>query len=93
MTGDDKLKEHLAEERHEDLVAIALGAFGFAGVSVAVAYWQTAGWAGGLVLAVLLAAFLGVLGPLFNRRKHAREKLIEDSDNREQHTESQTPTS
>jgi hypothetical protein len=92
MTKDDKLKEHLAEERHEDLVAIALGAFGFAGVSVAVAYWQIAGWAGGLVLALLLVAFLGVLAPLFNHRKHARERLVDKSDNPEQHIESQTPT-
>jgi len=93
MTKDDKLKEHLAEERHEDTVAIALGAFGFAGISVAVAYWQIAGWAGGLTLALLLVAFLGVLAPLFNHRKHAREKLIDKSYNQEQPCKPQTPTS
>jgi cbb3-type cytochrome oxidase subunit 3 len=93
MTKDDKLKEHLAEERHEDLLAVALGAFGFAGVAVAFAYWQIRGWAGSLTLALLLVVFLGVLAPLFNRRKHAREKLIEKSDDQEQSSKSQTTTS
>lgn len=40
MNKNDKLKEELAESRHDDLLEVALGAFGFAGVSIVLAYWQ-----------------------------------------------------
>jgi O-antigen ligase len=93
MTKDDKLKEKLAEERHEDLIAVALGAFGFAGVSVAFAYWQIAGKFAGIAPLLLLVVAFAVLVPVFNRRKRLRETLIEKSDNQEQNTKSQTPMS
>jgi len=93
MTKDGKLKEELAESRHDDMLGLALGAFGFAGISVALAYWQVQGWIPALeLLAVLAAAMFGV-SSISNRKKRARKKLIEQLDNEEQKTTPQTPTS
>ena len=93
MTKDDKLKEKLAESRHDDLLGVALGAFGFAGVSVALAYWQITGWSAGLTLLLLLVVFLVCVVRLAQSKKLARERLLAQLDKQEQPSKPQTPTS
>lgn len=90
MAKNDKLKEEIAESRHDDIIGIMLGTFGFAGLSAAIAFsvwqWQQNGpWQG-------LSAFLGmiiIIGVGFlkvcsiaRRKARSRKSLIEQLDNR-----------
>lgn len=93
MAKNDKLKETLAESRHDDMLGFALGAFGFAGISVALAYWQIQGWMSALEILVVLAAAMFGVNSISNRKKRARKKLIEQLDNQEQPSKPQTLTS
>jgi Flp pilus assembly protein TadB len=93
MNKNDKLKEELAESRHDDLFGVALGAFAFAGVSVALIYWQIHGWMWAAVLLFVLVVALVRVGSVANRKKRARKELIAQLDNQEQPSKPQTLTS
>jgi len=93
MNKNDKLKEKLAESRHDDLLEVALGAFGFAGVSVVLAYWQIQGWPSGVALLFLFGLLLVVVGRRANHKIQARKDLIAQLDNQEKPSKLQTPTS
>ena len=80
MAKNDKLKEELAESRHDDIVGIMLGTFGFAGLSAVFAYWQVQGWLAGIELLVIIGVGFWVACFIAKRKAKSRKDKIEQLD-------------
>jgi hypothetical protein len=91
MAKSDKLKEELAESRHEEIIGIMLGTFGVAALSLAVAFgvwqWQQNGSAAvpSTLFGLLLIIGFGywAVCSLASRRSRNRKKKIQQLDNKE----------
>lgn len=91
MAKNDKLKEELAESRHEEIVVIMLGTFAIGGLSLAIAFgvWQGqqhGPWQGisaffGTAI-IIVAGYWGI-GKTVSRRAQSRKVNIKKLGNTE----------
>lgn len=82
MAKNDKVKEELAESRHDDVIGIMLGTFGFAGLSAVFAYWQVQGWLAGIELLVIIGVGFWVVCSIARRKAKSRKDKIKQLGNK-----------
>jgi len=70
MAKNDKFKEELAENRHNELMVLMLGSFGLAGLAVAIAYAAGKEWTVSLPFYVVIA--IGYLVAYFSISRNRR---------------------
>jgi type IV secretory pathway TrbD component len=86
MAKNDRLKEEIAESRHNDIMALTLGVFGFAGLSAAFAYWMVQGWVAAIELMVIIAIGFALIQIRARRSWQKRKDLIKQLDNTKRNT-------
>ncbi|MGD9116338.1 MAG: hypothetical protein PVJ61_04060, partial [Dehalococcoidia bacterium] len=81
---NDKLKEELAESRHEEITTIMLGTFAFGGFALAIAFgawqWQLHGlWQGSLAFfgtAIIIGlGYWGISNAVSRRGRERKDKI------------------
>lgn len=80
MAKSDRVKEELAESRHNDVMGLTLGAFGFAGVSLAIAYGMWQGWLEFIPMIVIIAIGYFWIDCVARRNRQRRSDLIQRLD-------------
>jgi hypothetical protein len=93
MTKDDKLKEELAESRHQETITVALAALGLGGISLGIGLGIAAGWPAGIPMVVIVIAGWFGLSYQTRRNNQKREDRVKQSDKQEPTSNSQSPTS
>ena len=93
MTKEDKLKEELAESRHQETITVSLAALGFGGIALGVALGIAAGWSSGISMMSIVVAGWFALSYITRRNNEKRKDKVKQLDKQEQPSKPQTPTS
>ena len=80
MDKNDKLKEEIAEIRHNDIMGLMLATFGFGALSVAIAYglWQGA-WPFVGIIVIIIIGFWRLFSVVISNKRR-RKNLIKQLD-------------
>jgi hypothetical protein len=92
MNKNDKLKEELAESRHQETITVALAALGFGGISLGVALGLAAGWSSGIPMMSIVIVGWFVLSYITRRNNQERKDRMKQLDTQEQASKPQTTT-